>query len=53
MVEALEYCLLIFEAFRLGHPNFEIRSTDFFASNHNKTAHLLPSTGLLNKMWKL
>ena len=30
-------CLLIFKACRLGHPDFEIKFIDFFASNVIKT----------------
>ena len=29
-----------FKSFRLGHPNFEIKLTDFFATNVSKTAFI-------------
>ena len=32
------YGLLIFKAIRLGHPDFEIKFTESFASNVIKTA---------------
>ena len=34
------YCLLIFKACRLWHPDFEIKFIDFFASNVIKTAFI-------------
>ena len=35
------YCLLIFKACRMEHPNFEILSIGFFASNVIKTAFIV------------
>ena len=35
-----EYCLLIFKAFRIGHPNFEIKFIGLFVSNVIKTAFI-------------
>ena len=35
-----EYCLLIFKACRIGHPDFEIKFIDLFASNVIKTANI-------------
>ena len=40
MVVIEEYCFRIFKAFRLGHPDFEIKITDFFASNVITTAFI-------------
>ena len=38
VVVIYEYCLLIFKACKIGHPDIEIKFGHFFASNVIKTA---------------
>ena len=40
VVVIYEYCLLVFKACRLGHPDIEIKFIDCFASNLIKTAFI-------------
>ena len=42
----LEYCLLVFKACTLGHPDFEIKFIDIFSSNAIKM-YLLPEIYLM------